>query len=84
MKPDETPADDMTIRLTKDEALVLFDWVHRAEAEDPARIAVEHPAERRALWNLSALLESQLAEPFSSEWRDIVESARERLSDPPR
>jgi hypothetical protein len=40
---------------------------------------VEDQAERRALWNLTALLERVLVEPFSAQYRELVEQARERL-----
>ena len=37
------------------------------------------PGERTALWALSALLESQLVEPFDPGHVDLVAQARERL-----
>ena len=72
---------DVTITLTSDEALVLFDLLHRWEDHD--RVAApEHEAEQTALWNLSALLERVLVEPFDPGYTSLVEAARRRLSPP--
>ncbi|GAA0481110.1 hypothetical protein GCM10009531_89240 [Actinoplanes capillaceus] len=54
---------DVNIRLTSDEALVLFDWLHRCEDERQV-VQPAHEGERAALFNLSALLERELVEPF--------------------
>ena len=58
------PDTDVTISLTSDEALILFDVLHRWEDEERVS-APSHPAEQVALWNLSALLERELREPFA-------------------
>jgi len=71
--------DDVEIRLTKDEALVLFDFVSRFSNED--KLSIQDQAEERALWNLTCLLESELAEPFSRDWNTIIADARNRLRD---
>lgn len=47
-------AGDVTITLTSDEALVLFDLMHRWEGSERVN-PPEHHAEQIALWNLSAL-----------------------------
>lgn len=63
-------ADGVVIlQLTADEALVLFEWIHRNEDEsvDLARAGVTHPAERTVLWDLSACLEAILVRPFSAD-----------------
>jgi hypothetical protein len=67
------------LRLTADEALVLFDWLHRCE--DEGRIVQpEHDGERTALFNLSALLERELVEPFQQNYLELVDLARVRLA----
>ncbi|KJK11750.1 hypothetical protein UB45_10860 [Terrabacter sp. 28] len=70
---------DVTISFSSDEALILFDLLHRWEDKDRVS-APEHKAEQVALWNLSALLESQLSEPFDPLYSELVTKARERLS----
>lgn len=69
----------MTVTLTSDEALVLFDLLHRWEADDQVSTP-EHHAEHVALWGLSASLEKALREPFDARWADLVSEARVRLS----
>jgi len=70
--------EDVDIRLTRDEVLILFDWLHRSEGGDcPAPI--EHKGEQVALWNLSALLERVLVEPFDADYARLVGAARKRL-----
>ncbi|MDP2562341.1 hypothetical protein [Psychrobium sp. 1_MG-2023] len=71
--------DDVEIKLTKDEALVLFDFLSRFSNED--KLSIHDKAEERALWNLTCLFEKSLPEPFSKEWQSIIEGARNRLRD---
>ena len=71
--------DQVIIQLSRDEVLVLFEWLHRFEVEDGIS-PFAHPAEQVSLWNLSAVLERELAEPFSVNYRPLVKEARERLA----
>ena len=71
-------ADAVTISLTSDEALVLFDLLHRWEDEHVT--PPQNEAEQIALWNLSALLERVLDEPFSPDYTRLVSEARARLT----
>jgi len=71
--------DDVTISLTVDEALVLFDMLHRWE-DDEQVSAPRHEAEQVALWNLSAVLERVMREPFSPDYGRLVAEARARLT----
>ncbi len=78
-------AGDVVIRLSRDEALMLFEILHRWEEQ--GRVAEpEHHAEQIALWNLSCMLESELAEVFDPAWDRLIADARMRLAgrpDPP-
>lgn len=70
---------DETISLTNDEAVVLFDLLHRWE--DAQGVSTPgHTAEQVALWNLSAALEARLHEPFDARYADLVAEARNRLA----
>ncbi|RZU49198.1 hypothetical protein EV385_0936 [Krasilnikovia cinnamomea] len=70
------------LRLTSDEALVLFEWLNRTDKQTAGfGSLVQDQAEQRALWNLICLLERELVEPFSERYVDLVEQARERLRD---
>jgi hypothetical protein len=71
---------EIVVRLSHDEALVLFEWLHRSEDQETLS-PFEHQAEQVALWNLSALLERALAEPFDPDYRQLVNDARDRLVD---
>ncbi len=69
--------DEVTIRLTVNEAVVLLGLTQRYSETD--RLTVEDQAEQRALWNLSCLLEradkhsSPSFEQARAELRDLVE-----------
>ncbi|WP_417442074.1 hypothetical protein [Idiomarina sp.] len=71
--------DKVGIKLTKDEALVLFDFLSRFSNDD--KLSIQDQAEEKALWNLTCVFEKALTEPFSSDWGNIIENARNRLRD---
>jgi len=71
--------DEVSIKLTKDEAIVLFEFLSRYSDKDSLNI--EHQAEERALWNLESVFEKELSEPFSKDYGKLLEAARERLRD---
>jgi len=77
--PDMAEADDATISLTSDEALVLYDLLHRWE-DDKLVTPPLNEAEQTALWSLSAVLERVLVEPFGPDYTRLVSEARTRLT----
>lgn len=72
---------DIDVTLSSDEALVLYDLLHRWEDTDWYDRAELFPGERTALWALSATLEALLVEPFEDDYGDLVDRARERLTE---
>ena len=72
-------AEHVTLQLSRDEAVVLFDWLARFNAQEGKRF--EDQSEQRVLWNLEASLESVLAEPFKPDYEQILAAARSRLRD---
>ncbi len=70
--------ETVAVHLSKDEALVLFDLLSRFGAEE--RFEVKDGAEERALWNLLALLERELVEPFTTDYAETLERAKARLT----
>ena len=70
--------NDVTITLTSDEALVLFELLQRWEEADEVT-PPQHQGEQVALWNLSALLERVVSEPSRPDYTRLVEEARARL-----
>jgi hypothetical protein len=67
------------LNLTADEALVLYEFLTRYTDSD--QLETVDQAEQRALWNLCALLERALAQPFDPSYADLLASARGRLRD---
>lgn len=72
--------DPVELSLSRDQALVLHDYAARLNVREdgPSRGA----AERRVLWDLEAMLESQLVEPFEPDYADKLAAARARARDP--
>ena len=72
------------VQLTADEAVVLFELLSRWERDEgkdyPAETCFESAGEIIALMQVLAQLESQLAEPFRSDYHEILEAARQRLA----
>jgi hypothetical protein len=67
------PGDEICIRFSPAEALVLFEWLARV---DDAQVApIEHPAEQKLLWLLEAQLEKQVP-VFAPNYKQLVEDAR--------
>jgi len=71
--------DEVTVTLTRSEALVLFDFCSRFS--DQGNLSIEDQAEQRALWNLQALLQRLLPELFLPDYRERVASAKDQLRD---
>jgi hypothetical protein len=69
----------VTVVLSHDEALVLFEWLSRFNAADEGKF--EDQAEQQALWHLEAILESVLIEPLGSGYGELLTAARSRLRD---
>jgi len=67
--------DPVTIELTGDEALVLFEWLADL---DTAKLDVGE-AEERVLWRIEAALEKSVVEPFATDYAELVEQARRRI-----
>lgn len=70
---------ELVIKLTEDEVLVLFEWLHRSN--QGASSVFENQAEQRAAWNLEAVLEAVNPALFSGDYVERVQMARDRLRD---
>lgn len=64
----------VTLELTAEHALVLFDWLTRFNGQD--REDFEDHAEERVLWDLEAMLEKALTEPFERDYERLLAAAR--------
>ncbi len=69
----------VTLDLSADEALVFFDWLRRFNQTEPK--AFEDQAEQRVLWDMEAMLESALVEPFDTKYDEVLACARARIRD---
>ena len=69
----------VTLELTKAEALVLFDFLWRFT--EGKRLVIEDQAEQRVLWDLLAMLEPILVEPFKRNYPELVQKARDDVRD---
>lgn len=73
-------SDNINISLTKDEALVIFDFLSRFSESD-SKLTIEDQAEERVLWNLYCDLEKILVEPFQEDYGKLLKQSRERVRD---
>jgi hypothetical protein len=70
----------MTVELSEDEALVLFELLaRRGEGVDPRTLQLNHVAERNALWTLEAELERKLVAPLRPDYAVLLSGARARV-----
>ena len=70
----------VNIELTKNEAIVLFEFLARFNEKDN-KDTFEDQAEQRVLWDIECVLEKQLSEPFRADYQEIVKKARELIRD---
>jgi len=70
----------IAIELSKDEALVFFEFLGRISKKQFKRL-FEDQADQRVLWNIEANLEKQLSEPFQSDYLKIITKAIQSVRD---
>jgi hypothetical protein len=68
----------ISINLTNDEALVLFDFLSRFD--DSGKLAFAHSSEYLALQSISAQLDKTLIEPFQPDYTQSLERSRSIVS----
>lgn len=68
------------IELKPEEALVLLDFLIRFRDEE--KLSLEHEAETNVLWDLCALLESQVPEIVDPAYAQKLEQARTVVASP--
>jgi len=74
-----------TLELEKDQALVLFEllsrWIDDAPQPTPSAECFQSPAELVVLKQIDEKLKAVLSEPFRADYLEILEAARDRLSE---
>jgi hypothetical protein len=71
--------DKVRLELSREEAIVFFEWLTRFNKADDARF--EDQAEQRVLWDMEAMLETALVEPFESNYGELLARARAAVRD---
>jgi hypothetical protein len=69
--------EQVTIRLSSDQALVLYELLSRFDQEE--ELSIEDRAEERVLGDVHAQLEKALVAPFDPRYEELVAAARDRL-----
>lgn len=64
----------MKIELTKEEALVLSDWLYRNSGNEKY---FDDDAVKCVFWSIECLLERELVEPFYENYAEIIAKAKE-------
>lgn len=68
----------VTVALTPDQALVLFEFF--ARFQDTDRLAFAHPAEYLALVRIAAQLDTAVTEMFEPDYPELLAAARARVA----
>lgn len=69
----------VALGLSREEALVLFEWLHRFNQSEGHEFADQ--AEQRVLWDIEAMLESELVEPLDPKYEELLAAARAKVRD---
>ncbi|MFD6825442.1 hypothetical protein ACFWC5_34575 [Streptomyces sp. NPDC060085] len=69
----------VTIKLTRDEALVLSHWLEKLQMMDLSQV-VEDPAVWAPIHTIAGTLDKTLPELFASDYAERLEAARQRLA----
>ena len=67
------------LEISKEEAIVLFEYLARVHDNDSLSTTFESQAEQIVLWNLQAAFEKILTEPFEKDYKKIVRHSRNSL-----
>jgi hypothetical protein len=71
---------NISIKLSEDEAVVLFEWLHNFNEEERHTL-FQDQSEERILFDLEAELEKVVSGIFAGNYKDILLKARERIRD---
>ena len=78
--PPSESRGEVSLTMSSDEALVLFDWLARTSAATHP-VPFADPAEQLVLWNVEALLERVLVAPLKPDYDVLLDDARRRVRD---
>jgi len=75
----ETQTPTVQLSLSREAAIVLFEFLSRYT--DTGQLSIADQAEQRVLWDLCAMMESQLNEPISPDYDKILKTSRKMVRD---
>jgi hypothetical protein len=70
----------ITLRLTRAQALVLFEFLGRESEGEQQQLTIAHPAEQHVLWLVEGQLEKLLDEVLDANYRDLLNKARDEVT----
>lgn len=70
----------VVFELSKEEAIVLFDWLTRFNEIENIELFNDE-SEKRVLFDMESLLERELTEPLKSNYLEILLKARNKLKE---
>jgi hypothetical protein len=73
-------SENITITLSRDEGLVLFEFFARFCEADDGDFTLRHTAEYLAFMRMSAQLDKLFVEPFDPKYKDLLRAARDRVA----
>lgn len=71
--------NEVELKLTEDEAWVLFEFTRRFSDTD--QLTIKDQSEERALWNLCCIFEKTLHQKQEMKYEEYIAQCRERLRD---
>ena len=71
--------DKVALTLSRNEALVLYDFLARFEDSDT--LSIQDQAESRVLWNICSDLERSIAELLTADYFALLQEARDKIRD---
>jgi hypothetical protein len=75
-----TESEEINIKLTKDEALVLFEFISRFNESEHKEL-FQDQSEQKMMWLIEGQLQKILAEPFRPDYKEIIDNARNNIRD---
>lgn len=75
-----TESEEINIKLTKDEALVLFEFISRFNETEHKEL-FQDQSEQKMMWLIEGQLQKALSEPFRPDYKEIIDNARKNIQD---
>lgn len=71
--------EKINIELSKDEAIVLFEWISSVDFDSFKGIFTDN-SERKVLFDILSSLEDVMTEPFLENYKELLKESRKRLN----